>query len=160
MTKYDQFVEVAEKILDSMNLNIKPTHYTAYKNCLKTVFPLDSTHKKLSYKLGSYPQRVEGAKARKVDVDFDLVDDLLHKCKLLLLAYKDKWNEYETPFILAAVEYFLSDADAVPDFASPEGFVDDKEIIYAIIAHFKLEHVVEGSGIQIDTRRSLDQKKK
>lgn len=152
---YEDYVSVAQKILDTLDLDISPANLTAFKGCLKNVFPFEKNHKRLTYKLADYPNRVAEARKKHTDINYDVMDELLLKCKMLLLEYKDKPNEYESPFVLAVVEYFLTDADAVPDFESPDGFSDDKQIIDAIIEQFDLIDAIEGSGIMLDTERSV-----
>ena len=43
------------------------------------------------------------------------------------------------PYALAAIDYFIQEEDANPDFSSLDGFEDDKEVLLAVISHFNLE---------------------
>lgn len=155
---YQEYVQVMEKIVDSLDLDISPQNLKAFKDCFKNVFPIEKNHKRLTYKVADFPNKVAEARAAKKPVNFDVVDELLHKTTMLLKAYQGKFNEYETPFILAVAEYFIEDMDATPDFDTEDGFDDDLQIMNAVIKHFELEELVKGSGIMIDTNRTTRQK--
>lgn len=135
---YDDYVEIAENILDSLDLDIDPENYQSFKECLKNVFPTVRAHHRLSTKLEQFPNEVTKAKRQGKEFNYELMDEIFIKCTKLMKYYEDKPANYETPFVLAVVEYFLADNDAIPDFESKTGFDDDEQILNAIIDRFGL----------------------
>lgn len=106
------------------------------------ILQFNDTIERLDRQLQDFPDRLTAERKKNPLVDRQPAMAIHNKCCALLKICKADPTADMVPALLAAIDYFVSEEDGTPDYASIDGFDDDEELIDKLISHFKLEDKV------------------
>ena len=118
---------------------IDATAEKQYMELLTRIQHYSDTIIRLRTELAAFPLMLTEATKQFEFIDRSLADSLHDTASRLLDYCAANPLAEAVPYVLAAVDYFVCEGDAQPDFSDVDGFEDDAKVINAVIRHFRLE---------------------
>lgn len=94
---------------------------------------------RLERDLDLFPKELKAALERNEFLDTENADYCLAQSKALLALCQQDPDAAHVPDVLAAIDYFVCEADGIDDFEAIDGFEDDRAVIDAVIHHYQLK---------------------
>ncbi len=129
---------------NSLKLNVAPDVQAAFDAIHLEIATHKDTIVRLQAELGKFPDRLKAACASNEFIDKTRAEAVRIRCIALLTICAEHPQKDWVPYALAAIDYFVREDDAQPDFASPfDGFDDDEQVLNSVIDHFDLKKLLK-----------------
>jgi uncharacterized membrane protein YkvA (DUF1232 family) len=114
-----------------------------YDGLLDTILCHRDAFNRIRVLLTAYPEKMQAAQSENEFIDTKQAREILVQAQALFAVCEDHPHAPFVPYALAAIDYFICENDATPDFKDPfDGWADDAEVIQQVITRFGLEEKI------------------
>ena len=116
-----------------------PRTRRALQQSLVRITTFKDAIERLRRELAVFPERLEESLRKNEFLDGALGRELHEKCLVLIERCEGSLPDWQVPYVLAAIDYFLNRNDGSPDFSALDGFADDEFVINAVLDAFSID---------------------
>lgn len=122
----------------SVPMEEDPNLPARYSTHLKRILHHEDVFRRIEGSMNAFETRLKVAEHRS-NPDAQIARELFTRSQRLLALCHESPGAHFVPYVLAAVDYLVTEQDQTPDFKSGGGFNDDAHVLESVLNRFDLK---------------------